>query len=81
MVEDNYCRKYKKWKNGDSFALKLTQNELYKNRYLIFIKYDNLDWEETSNVSFRVKITKDGKLPNNFDEIDKLEYIIVRLCP
>lgn len=81
MVEEKYSRKYKKWKSGDTFALKLTRNELYKNRYLIFIKYDNLDWEETSNVSFRVKITKGGNLPSSFDELDELEYVIVRLCP
>jgi len=83
MLEKDYNKKFRKWKIGDTFAYKIKNNEEYKDRYLILIRYENSSWDDidTSSPSFRVKITKDRNLPTTKEEIDKLEYIKIYLCP
>ena len=80
MVEQEYNKKYRKWKNGDTFAVKIKEGE-YQGRYLILIRYENLEWEDTKPVSFRVKITSNNKLPKTQHEIEELEYIQTYLEP
>lgn len=74
--KNNYNKQYKKWVKGDTFALKIKDNRDYKDKYLLFIKYDNPSWDIDKNVfSFRAKITNDNYLPSNKEQIDNLEYI------
>lgn len=80
MVEKDYNKKYKKWVQGDTFAIRIKNNEEYKDRYLILIKYENPEWDISTNVfSFRAKITKDNVLPKTKEEINALEYIQTRI--
>ena len=73
-------KKRKDWITGDTFAL-LIKNTKYKEengKYLIFI-YDDYAKDELScsYPVFRVKITKDKKLPQTKEELENLEYIII----
>lgn len=73
-------KKRKDWITGDTFAL-LIKNTKYKEengKYLIFI-YDDYAKDELSRSYpvFRVKITKDKKLPQTKEELENLEYIII----
>ncbi len=73
-------RKLSNWKENDVFALKIESTEYpkYNRKYLILIHciIEKEDWKlsRTTN-TFRVKITKDKKIPQTKEEIDKLEYI------
>lgn len=80
MVEKEYNRQYKKWKVGDTFAYKIKNDERYKGRYIILIRYENPEWEPVNNnYSFRAKLTIDGALPETKEELEKLEYIEPRV--
>ena len=79
IVQEN-MKKRKDWITGDTFAL-LIKNTKYKEengKYLIFI-YDDYAKDELSRSYpvFRVKITKDKKLPQTKEELENLEYIII----
>lgn len=80
MVEKEYNRQYKKWKVGDTFAYKIKNDERYKGRYIILIRYENLEWEPVNNnYSFRAKLTIDDTLLKTNEELEKLEYIKPRV--
>ena len=83
MLEKDYNKKFRKWKIGDTFAYKIKNNSKYKDKYLILTRYENSSWDDInkSAPSFRVKITKDSKLPTTKEEIDKLEYVKTYLRP
>lgn len=69
--------KRKDWKEGDIFAIQIKDSKIkeYNGRYLLFI-YIGQD-EKPKRPIFRVKITKDKKLPSSKEEIEKLDYIIM----
>ena len=68
----------KKWKNGDTFALRINlSNDKYKeynNNYLIINK---IGINKEGNDIVRIKITKTLNLNCSIDELNKLEYIKV----
>ncbi len=68
----------KKWKNGDTFALRINLlNDKYKeynNKYLIINK---IGINKEGNDIVRIKITKTLNLNCSIDELNKLEYIKV----
>lgn len=72
-------KKRKDWITGDTFALLIKNTEYKKEngKYLIFI-YDDYAKDELScsYPVFRVKITKDKKLPQTKEELENLEYVI-----
>ena len=71
----------KNWINGDTFILEINSSEYpqYNGEYLIFNKVDDYSWGTKSNLSvFRIKITNDKKIPKTKEELEKLDYIIVR---
>ena len=71
----------KNWVNGDTFILEINSSEYpqYNGEYLIFNKVDDYSWGTKSNLSvFRIKITNDKKIPKTKEELEKLDYIIVR---
>ncbi len=71
----------KNWVNGDTFILEINSSEYpqYNGEYLIFNKVDDYSWGTKSNLSvFRIKITNDKKIPKSKEELEKLDYIIVR---
>ena len=74
---DYQIPKRKDWREGDIFAIQITDSEFieYNERYLLFI-YIGQD-EKPKRPIFRVKITKDKKLPSTKEEIEKLDYIIM----
>jgi len=69
-----------KWQIGDTYAYKL-ESDLAKEkglygRYIIFIKVAEGEWYPNHIIPIVwVKITKDGKLPQTEEEINKLEFI------
>ena len=79
IVQEN-MKKRKDWITGDTFALLIKNTEYKKEngKYLIFI-YDDYAKDELSRSYpvFRVKITKDKKLPQTKEELENLEYIII----
>lgn len=79
MVEKNYNRKYKKWLDGDAFAIKIEEEGQYKGRYIILIRYENSEWEQNGDISFRAKISNSTELPKTKAQIEELDYIIVRI--
>ena len=67
----------KKSKNGDTFAKQIhSKNKKFDGRYFLFIR-TLLDFrdDDDKNQIFRIKITKDKKLPTTLEEINSLEYI------
>ena len=71
----------KNWVNGDTFILEINSSDYpqYNGEYLIFNKVDDYSWGTKSNLSvFRIKITNDKKIPKTKEELEKLDYIIVR---
>lgn len=74
--------------DGDTFALKIENDTRYKGRYLIFIRFETDIYNEEDkaelkhysinelNKLFRVKLSKSKELPNSFEELEKLPYII-----
>lgn len=80
--------KKKNWIDGDTFAVKIeNHSKEYNGRYLILIKSVNDIWkcnfESTSDFEkemrnsplFYIKITNGKQIPNNFEELNKLDYI------
>ena len=70
-------RRFEELKTGDTFAWQITTEEYpdFKNRYLIITYYYNKYSENDQCKIFRVKITKTDKIPQNIEEISKLESI------
>lgn len=64
------------WENNDTFILKIHNGSKYDGRFLILIKYVN-DYIRYSNKKhlFRIKITKDDKIPKTLEDIEKAKYI------
>ncbi len=73
-------RRFNELKTGDTFAWKIETDEYpdFKGRYIILTYYYNEDFEKRSCKLFRLKITKDKKLPVNEEEVNNLEDI--KLC-
>ena len=71
----------KDWKINDVFYTKIKhKDELYNNKYLLFIKVGERGWATKSNIPvFWLKITKDNNLPKTKEEIDNLEFIITSM--
>lgn len=88
--EEKKISKYRiykcEWKKGDVFAYKLKsdyaeENNL-KNQYLIIQKVDETVWYPAHIIPMvRIKITKNGAIPQTEQEIDKLEYIETNAQP
>lgn len=70
----------KNWLINDTFYLKITNNEMYNGKYLIFNKVgERKSAGKTPFPVFRAKITNDERLPKTKEELEKLEYVITRL--
>ena len=71
----------KDWKINDVFYTKIKhKDELYNNKYLLFIKVGEYQWSKNSKIPvFWLKITKDNNLPETKEEIDNLEFIITSM--
>ncbi len=79
MVKKEDKTKPKNWIEGDTFAWKINREEYpeYNGRYLIFIRTIISHWNIRGyhTKTFRVKITKEKRIPSNKEEIEQLEYI------
>lgn len=71
------------WKVGDTYAYKLETEtarkfEIY-GQYLIFRKIERIPLSICKRIDavVYVQITRDGKLPQNIEELEKLEYIVI----
>lgn len=77
MLEDK--KNYKNWKKGDTFALKIkNQDNKYGIKYLIFnlVEFDFFKEEKGKNdILFRVKILKEENISTSYEGLEKLEYI------
>ena len=72
--------KFKNWKNGDVFALKIDNGSKYDGRYILLEAYDGNIWKPTKKrIYFRAKLTKDNNLPQNHIDIETAEYIKITL--
>jgi len=72
----------KKILDGDTYAIKIINNDkLLDGKYFIFIKTSYNKNKNNKYIYFRVKITKNSKLPKTKKEIEKLEYVIVNYTP
>lgn len=72
--------KLKNWLVGDTFTYEIESEKYaeYNGRYLIFNLIDSSEMLTTKyQKMFRVKITKNNKLPKTLEELNNLEYIIV----
>lgn len=70
----------KNWVVGDTFAWKIKSEKYpeYNGRYLIFNLIDPSEILVSSYQKiFRVKITKNDKLPDTLEELNNLEYVIM----
>lgn len=66
------------WINNDTFALKITniKDKNFYGRYLIFIIIKGKNWGKSNYMPiFRVKLSKDDKLPQSKEELENAEYI------
>ncbi len=73
---DNYKRNIKNLEVGDTFAIKIKTEGQYFGRYLILYKVEPTKKRaEDVLPMFKVKITKDGKLPSTEKELRELENI------
>ena len=85
---ENYI-KMKQSIPGDTFAYKIKEDEEFKGRNLILIRYVNPSYEEQhftyggrdTLLNFRIKITEDDTLPTLKEEIEKLSYVQVTEVP
>lgn len=70
------------WVEGDTFAVKIDcPKSKYNGRYLILIYHLYVKNLPMDSETFRVKITKDKKIPTTKEEIEKLEYIKTNVMP
>ena len=70
----------KNWLINDTFYLKITGDEMYNGKYLIFNKVgERKSAGKTPFPVFRAKITNDERLPKTKEELEKLEYVIIGL--
>lgn len=72
--------KYEEWKIGDVFAYKIKEPERFSGQYLIIRKAkDSTEFANTryQSAEVYVQITKDKELPQNKEEIEKLDYIVM----
>ncbi len=80
--------KKKNWIDGDTFAVKIeNHSKEYNGRYLILTKSVKELWQEffktdsefekemRNSPLFYIKITNGKQIPNNFEELNKLDYI------
>ena len=72
----------KKWEIGDTFYIKIENNEKYKGRYLLFTKVDVTTWgTKTCFIPiFLVRITQNDILPQTNEELENLEAVKTNLC-
>lgn len=64
------------------FAKEITKNVKYKGKYLIFIEYinDEIKLGKRSTL-FKIKITKECRIPTTIEEINSLDYIKMYYTP
>lgn len=68
--------KKNKWKKGDTFYYKIeSEKKELNNRYLLFVKQDDIQWYDESFPLFRVLITEFDKLPSTKEEFENLEHV------
>lgn len=73
--------KLKNWEIGDTFAVKIENtNTEYDGQYLILIKCEKEEHlkhcpRRTNKPYFYVKLTTNGYIPQNIDEINSLEFV------
>ncbi len=81
---ENYI-KLKQSIPGDVFAYKIEEDEEFKGRYLLLIRYVNPSYEEQhfthggkdTLLNFRIKITEKSEIPKTKEKIEILPYIQV----
>ena len=66
-----------KIKEGDCFAYKIENDAELKGRYIVLCTTGLVDNPKSKEKYYRVKITKDDKLPNTEEEINNLEDVII----
>ena len=72
-------RRFEELKTGDTFAWKIESEDYseFNGRYLILTYYYNENFEKESSKIFRAKITENSEIPNNAQELEQLENVVV----
>ena len=73
-------KRFEELKTGDTFAWKIESKDYseFNGRYLILTYYYNKNYEESKSKMFRAKITKDCIIPQDVQEIEDLEDLIIQ---
>ena len=73
-------KRFEELKTGDTFAWKIESGDYpeFNGRYLILTYYYNENYEESKSKMFRAKITKDCIIPQDVQEIEDLEDLIIQ---
>ena len=73
-------KRFEELKTGDTFAWKIESEDYpeFNGRYLILTYYYNENYEESKSKMFRAKITKDYIIPQDVQEIEDLEDLIIQ---
>lgn len=69
--------KFKNWKDGDVFALKIDNGSKYDGRYILLEVHTKVEWGNAKTKYFRSRLTKDTKVPKTIDEIENAAYVKV----
>ncbi len=67
--------KFKNWKDGDIFAIKIDNGGKYDGRYILLEVHTKVVWGNDKTKYFRAKLTKDSKLPSTLNDINNAQYI------
>ena len=73
-------KRFEELETGDTFAWKIESEDYpeFNGRYLILTYYYNKNHEESKSKMFRAKITKDCIIPQDAQEIEDLEDLIIQ---
>ncbi len=73
-------KRFEELETGDTFAWKIESEDYpeFNGRYLILTYYYNKNHEESKSKMFRAKITKDYIIPQDVQEIEDLEDLIIQ---
>jgi len=69
--------KFKNWKDGDVFAIKIDNGSEYDGRYILLEVHTEVEWGNDRKKYFKAKLTKNSKLPVTMEDIENAEYVKV----